>query len=178
MAAILAHELSHYYNQHSFKSIKKLISLQKANNDQIQTELKKISYDREDELDADRSGILLMQKARYKTDWMVVVLKILNEIRQNSLQTNANQIPFFESHPTPHKRLAELENKETDFHKWASQMELAYANIQFGRNLEESRNIIKNSILKYKNNPLLKNSLFDWKILIILIILNFPERLL
>ncbi|MCB1192105.1 MAG: M48 family metallopeptidase, partial [Leptospiraceae bacterium] len=153
MAAILAHELSHYYNQHSFKSIKKLISLQKDKGDQIKTELKKISYDREDELDADRSGILLLQKARYKTDWMIVVLKILNEIRQSSLAEDSNQIPFFESHPTPHKRLAELEGKGSDFHKWAAQMEIAYANIQYGRNLEESRNIIKNSIIKYKNNP-------------------------
>lgn len=151
LAAILAHELSHYYNQHSFKSIKKILKLRSDKN-QIKRELKKVSYGQEDELEADVFGLILLQKANYNTDWMVVVLKILNDIRQQSLTSNTEQIPFFESHPTPHKRLAQLDNQNQNFHKWAAQMEIAFANIQFGRNLTEARKVIKKSIIKYKDN--------------------------
>lgn len=165
IAAIFAHELSHYYNQHSFKTIKKMFNY-KSKKGNISKSIKQIQYEQEDELDADRSAIVLLQKANYNVEWFVEVLKLLNKKHQNRLEKNKNStkvIPFFDTHPSPHKRLASIKNDEQDIHKWAAEMEIVFSNIQFGRNLEEARIVLSKSLMKYrKNADLLKAYAICW----------------
>ena len=80
LAGIVGHELAHFYNQHSYKSYQKLHSVKASatEKDQIFTSL---SFSRELEFDADRTGHMLLQTAGYDADKaMVLAFEVMKAI--------------------------------------------------------------------------------------------------
>ena len=153
LAAILSHELAHYYNKHAFQKIKKIIG--DAEDKKVVTaesELTSIRFGQEMELDADMSGFLYYQKAGYDSNGMVTMLKILNELQQEAFKKSPEAIPYFASHPSPHERISQFPSDEKELHAWAFTMEKTFADIQLGQNLKAANEEINSALKKYKGN--------------------------
>jgi predicted Zn-dependent protease len=159
ISAILSHELAHYYNRHTFNSIKKSIE----DSGDLKDSLVSIKFQQDDELDADTTAFLLLKKSGYDTSYFIKVLKILNKMRQENLEANKNSptkvSPYFSTHPSPHERLSQIESDEQELHKFASTMEKVYADIQLGRNLQKSVDAIKKALITYEDNAELLKAL-------------------
>lgn len=159
ISAILSHELAHYYNRHTFNTIKKSIE----DTGEIKDSLKSIKFQQDDELDADTTAFLLLKKSGYDTNYFIKVLKILNKMRQETLEASKNSSnkisPYFSTHPSPHERLSQIESDEQELHKFASTMEKVYADIQLGRNLQKSIDAIKKALITYEDNAELLKAL-------------------
>ncbi len=159
ISAILSHELAHYYNRHTFNSIKKSIE----DSGDVRESLVSIKFQQDDELDADTTAFLLLKKSGYDTNYFIKVLKILNKMRQDNLEANKNSSkkvsPYFSTHPSPHERLSQIESDEQELHKFASTMEKVYADIQLGRNLQKSVDAIKKALITYEDNAELLKAL-------------------
>ena len=159
ISAILSHELAHYYNRHTFNSIKKSIE----DSGEVKDSLISIKFQQDDELDADLTAFILLQKSGYDTSYFIKVLKILNTMRQDNLEANKNSLnkhnPYFSTHPSPHERLSQMQSNEQELHKFAASMEKVYADIQLGRNLEKSVDMIKKALITYEDNPELLKAL-------------------
>jgi predicted Zn-dependent protease len=159
ISAILSHELAHYYNRHTYNSIKK--SIEDSGDSRVS--LVSIKFQQDDELDADTTAFLLLKKSGYDTSYFIKVLKILNKMRQDSLEANKNSpnkvSPYFSTHPSPHERLSHLESDEQELHKFAATMEKVYGDIQLGKNLQKSIDTIKKALLTYEDNPELLKAL-------------------
>ena len=151
MAAILSHELAHYYNSHTFNAVKKALD----SNGVVSP--KTIQFQQDDEIDADTTAYLLMKKAGYDTNYLMKILKILNNIRQESLEASRNTLNksnvYFSTHPSPHERMAHMEGEEKELHKFAASMEKIYSDVQLGKNLEGAVNALKKALIKYEDNP-------------------------
>jgi predicted Zn-dependent protease len=159
ISAILSHELAHFYNRHTFNSIKKSIE----DSGDVRESLVSIKFQQDDELDADTTAFLLLKKSGYDTNYFIKVLKILNKMRQDNLEANKNSptkvSPYFSTHPSPHERLSQIESDEQELHKFASTMEKVYADIQLGKNLQKSIDTIKKALITYEDNPELLKAL-------------------
>lgn len=149
ISAILSHELAHYLNKHIFNARKRIYGQSKEEKKDNLYVINELKYSQEIELDADNTGLLLLQKAGYDTIWMVKMLELLNDLAQKA---GGEISPYFSSHPSGHMRLAKIPNKEQELHQWMSKMEYVYADIQFGRNLEASLAAVEDALKKYPNN--------------------------
>ncbi|HMV77456.1 MAG TPA: M48 family metallopeptidase [Leptospiraceae bacterium] len=145
LAPVIAHELGHFYNKHTYKSY--LAKIEKTAPQKTDEE-----ESRELELDADLSGILLLEKSGYGTDSMEAVLEKLNEIRQKSLNAGEKINIYFETHPSPHERLAQLKKDTGGIHAWASRMEYIFSDIQSGKNLEKAVKELDKVLIDYPRN--------------------------
>ena len=153
LAAILSHELAHYYNKHAFQKIKKIIGdAEDKKAVTAESELISIRFGQEMELDADMSGFLYYQKAGYDSNGMVAMLKILNELQQEGLKNSPEAIPYFTSHPSPHERISQFPSDEKELHAFAFIMEKTFADIQLGQNLKAANEEITSALKKYKDN--------------------------
>ena len=144
LAPMLSHELGHFYNRHSYKSY--LAKIDKKNFGDENEE------SREFELDADMSGILLLQKAGYDVKYFTKMLKHLNEIRQKDLNAGSKSNPYFLTHPSPNERLSKINSEHKDLYAWAAKMEYAFADIQISRNLENALKTIEDALNSYPDN--------------------------
>ncbi|MCB1141498.1 MAG: M48 family metalloprotease [Leptospiraceae bacterium] len=144
IAPILAHELGHYYNKHSFQSYKERIE-NKNRKDEY-------SESREFEVDADLSGLLYLQKANFDPSKLVTVLELLNTYRQKKLNEGEKIIPYFQSHPSPHERLTKLGLDKKGIHTMASKLEYIFADIQTGNNLDQAYSELNEILQKYPEN--------------------------
>ena len=150
IAPLLAHELAHYYNRHSFYSIKKYWSLTGGNKDEFS--IKMTEHSKSTEFDADMTGYMFLKNAGYDTKSMLDLLSFLNDITQEKKKNPDMNISYFSSHPSAHERIARFNRKGDDFHKWAAKMDLTFENIQLGRNLEACITFLENSLKKYPEN--------------------------
>lgn len=144
LVPVIAHELGHYYNRHSFKSY--LAKMEKKNSKEENDESRDL------ELDADMSGVLLMQKAGYDINYFTKMLKILNEIRQKELNAGNKVIPYFQSHPSPNERLSKIDSEHKDLYAWAAKMEYLFADIQTSRKLEQALKELDDALMTYPDN--------------------------
>ncbi|MCP5502930.1 MAG: M48 family metalloprotease [Leptospiraceae bacterium] len=149
ISGILAHELAHYYNRHTFKLYMKKYSFSKSS---TSNSLSLIKFGQDLELDADKTGYVLLGKAGYDTSYFLKILKFLNKKYQENLK-KGNHNPYFSSHPSPNRRLGKLSEKEKKFYIFADKMESAFADIQIGTNLKNALNEIENGLVRFKNNP-------------------------
>lgn len=151
IAGVLSHELAHYYNQHVFNQTKRIMKAKEANEHKESLfELKNIRYGQEDELDADSTGLVLLQRSGYDPIWLVKVLNLLNRLYQSS----ENQVIYFSSHPSPHERLSRIPSNQQEFHKWIFKIETAFSDIHLGKNLDSSLIVINENLDGVlKNNP-------------------------
>lgn len=148
ISGILAHELAHYYNKHTFLFYMKRFSFKKESN---KNSIKLITFGQDLELDADRTAYILLGKADYDKSYFLKVLKLLNQKHQKNLK-NYNINPYFSSHPSPNRRLGKLSKTEKKFYKLADKMETSFADIQLGTNLENALNEVENGLVYYKDN--------------------------
>lgn len=144
LAPMLSHELGHYYNRHSFKSYLAKIDKKKFSDENEES--------REYELDADMSGILLLQKAGYDVKYFTKMLKHLNDIRQKDLNAGSKSNPYLQTHPSPNERLSKINSEHKDLYAWAAKMEYAFADIQISRNLEKAIKMIDEALNTYPDN--------------------------
>ncbi len=144
LAPVLAHELGHFYNRHSFKSYLAKIEKKPTKDENEES--------RDLELDADMSGILLMQKAGFDVNYFTKMLKTLNEIRQKDLNAGARPNPYFQSHPSPNERLSKINSEHKDIYEWAAKMEYAFSDIQTSRNLEKALKELDDALTTYPDN--------------------------
>lgn len=73
-----------------------------------------IKFGQDLELDADKTGYVLLGKAGYDTSYFLKILKFLNKKYQENLK-KGNHNPYFSSHPSPNRRLGKLSEKEKNF---------------------------------------------------------------
>jgi DNA-directed RNA polymerase subunit L len=112
-----------------------------------------IRYSIANEYEADYTGYLLLQKAGYDPDLMLVTLEIMNIINQESMKgegVNANQ--YFLDHPSPHKRLAKFKSGRQEYHQLASELEKAFDDVQMGINLERAIDFLERAERKFPGN--------------------------
>jgi hypothetical protein len=155
LAPVIAHELGHYYNRHTFNSIKKIWNMSSSKkNDNI--ELSMIKYSQENELDADRTGYLLLQQAGYDPGTMITLLEFLNLMQQDQLKrvkdADNRFNAYLTTHPSAHKRLAELTGDPNSLHSWAATIEQAFSDVQVGKNLNAATKVIEDALAKYPGN--------------------------
>ncbi|MBK7057296.1 MAG: M48 family metallopeptidase [Leptospiraceae bacterium] len=112
-AGVIAHELAHYYNNHTLQKVKKIISFNEEKKESYEVVLlEEVKFSQDLELDADSSGLILLQKAGYEASARIDMLEILNKVHQEAAKLQKTQIPFFASHPTPHDRLKVFEGSK------------------------------------------------------------------
>ena len=144
LAPVIAHELGHYYNRHSFKSFLAIVEMKYTKEENEEN--------RDLELDADMSGVLLMQKAGYDINYFTRMLKTLNELRQKELNAGNKVIPYFQSHPSPNERLSKIDSEHKDLYTWAAKMEYLFADIQTSRKLDQALKELDDVLLTYPDN--------------------------
>ncbi|MEM7181877.1 MAG: M48 family metalloprotease [Spirochaetota bacterium] len=149
LAGILAHELAHVYNRHTFESYKKVFAAKDKQSPQFS--LGMIRFRQQQELEADKTGYLLLQKAGYDPAYLVKILKLLNQIYQAMLKEPGVN-PYFLSHPSPNKRLSAILHEERDFYSFLGKMEIVFANIQLGIRLKEALLEVARGLLLYPKN--------------------------
>ena len=123
LAAILGHEIGHYLERHSLERLRDVRSRSAFGQflglfgvvgavGQLVTLAGMFSYSREQESDADRIGLMLMQKAGYDTREAARVWdNLLLEIKARREAEPELSMPLFATHPAPEDRrkaLAEL----------------------------------------------------------------------
>ncbi len=156
IAPIIAHELGHYFNRHQFKAYKKgmemLVSSPK------ESDIKNLQYSVTNEYEADYTGYVLLQKAGYNPDSMLVILEYMNALFQEGLKKattiDANQ--YFSTHPSPHKRLAKMESSKQEYHQFASELEQAFDDVQIGINLDNAISFLDKADRKFPGNLYIK----------------------
>jgi hypothetical protein len=153
---VIAHELGHYYNRHTFASMKAQFSMAQLGEPAI--DLKLIKFSQENELDADKTGYLLLKRAGYDPDLMLTILELLNDIQQQDLANNpdASANVYLSSHPSPHARLSAFNSDRQALHAWAAGLEQAFSDIQVGRNLDKALATVDQGLTLVPANVYLK----------------------
>ncbi len=119
LAAVLAHEVGHVVARDTMAAISRQIGMtallaaavasdappQVAGATGFISSVLTLQYSREDEKDADLTGLSYMAQAGYDPNGMVETMKILQE-----LQT-VRPIEFFSTHPNPESRIAYLQER-------------------------------------------------------------------
>lgn len=157
IASILSHEMAHFLHQHSAKAQLRIIgkpseSLSEEELSEASQSLENVQFSQNLEFEADLSGFINFKKAGYDPKWMMSVLNILKEIHANSLKSNKNSIPYFQSHPSPNERLARIPSDDQEWYKFLTKMERIFADIQLGSDLSEAVSELDNALRKYPDN--------------------------
>ncbi|HPS57271.1 MAG TPA: M48 family metallopeptidase [Spirochaetota bacterium] len=152
IAPVIAHELGHYYNRHLFKAIKKNMDFLASSSKDM--EFQTLQYSISNEYEADYTGYILMQKADYDTDYMLSLLESLNSLYQKSLEhaevIDTNQ--YFQTHPSPHKRLARFNSNRQKYHEIAAELEKAFDDVQVGINLQRAIDFLEKAEKEFPGN--------------------------
>lgn len=168
IAGVLSHELAHFYNRHVFNSVKKFYALKDEPSGKAFLENSKFSQ--EQELDADQTGLFLLDKAGYGGDFMLITLQTLNEVEQSYKEALASSKAdktrpeligshYFSSHPSPNERLSRLKTDKQELYSFLAKMEKTFDDIQLGRNLDEARSNLEDGIKKFPENTYLSKAL-------------------
>jgi len=82
----------------------------------------------------------------------------MNTLYQDDLNKtttiNANQ--YFQTHPSPHKRLAKMTGSKQEYHKFASELEKAFDDVQIGINLDAAVTFLAKADKKFPGNLYIK----------------------
>ncbi|MGA2641432.1 MAG: M48 family metallopeptidase [Spirochaetia bacterium] len=152
IAPIIAHELSHYYCQHTFQSMK--MQWGAAEQAKENFDIRLLRFTQDNELEADRTGYLLLKRAGYDPDLMVDLLEVMNSLRQAQLKEAPSDSfnVYLETHPSPHARLAAFQGENQRLHKWAADLERAFSDVQLGTNLAQALSTIDEGLRLVPDN--------------------------
>ena len=152
-AAILGHELGHYYNRHAFRSMKRIIiradsTAEENEPKEVENLLTDLAFEKDLEFEADLASLLLLRKAKYDEK---LILNMLDFLREVSLHEKSKRYenPFFHTHPSPLQRLARFKSKGQQLYRLVAQMETVYSDIDFGRNLVLAEALLVSWLKKY-----------------------------
>ena len=117
LAGVLAHEIAHVAQKHTVNAIRKSKGVQIGAGEvsdrgkfldvltnRVYSMVLENSFDRGDELDADKEGIILVQKAGYAGPGLADFLTRLAERNKNQAEKNG----LFASHPETQERIASI----------------------------------------------------------------------
>lgn len=118
LAGVLGHEIAHVAQKHTVNAIRKSKGVQLGTGETLSNRgmfldalanraydmVLENSFDRGDELDADKEGIILVQKAGYAGPGLADFLTRLAERNKNQAQKNG----LFASHPETQERIAKV----------------------------------------------------------------------
>ena len=139
LAGVLAHEISHVLKKHHLKAIQKTAQLELANtavstlsrgdsNAQKRekllsagTELFARGLDKDDELEADRLGVVIAARAGYDAYGLPAVLQALQSMNPE----DSGLALMFKTHPAPAERLDALQKMQPTLDAYAAQAQLA-----------------------------------------------------
>ncbi|RPJ05753.1 MAG: hypothetical protein EHM28_11465 [Spirochaetaceae bacterium] len=152
IAPILAHELGHYYNRHTLEFFKTRWNIAPIKD--ITSELKLLTFSREQEYEADYTAILLLKQAQYDPGLLKTSIEFLDEISsgETSSAPAAAINVYFDSHPTPKSRLLRLDEKSSAYIREAAILEQAFSDIQIGINLLHACQAMENAIALHPDN--------------------------
>lgn len=140
LAGVLAHEIAHVLQKHHLKAIQKnamvglgtdiasMVARKDGKNTEafnkvvnVGTQLYARGLDREDELEADRMGVVIAARAGYDPYGLPAVLQTLEGVNPQ----DGNFALMFKTHPTPASRLEALDKiMATGVEKYANQPQL------------------------------------------------------
>jgi len=160
LAGIVGHELAHFYNQHSFRSYKKMHSLKPGGSDE-EILFTSRSFSREHEFDADRTGYMLLQAAGYDADQsMVNAFTVMKALEDKQKQSGGDgQHYYLSTHPSTRERLAQFNSQKKDWYRETAALEKAFADVNAGINLSNATATLVKALEKYKDNQFLQQVL-------------------
>lgn len=156
LAPIIAHELGHYYCRHAFSYMKEQWSMAQLGESGI--DVRMVQFSQDNEFEADRTGFLLLNRAGYNPDLLLLILELLNSIQQDRMK-DASGISFnvyLSGHPSPHERLAVFQGESRGLHALAADLERAFSDVQLGRNLDGAAASIDKALALAPANPYLR----------------------
>ncbi|EMY76874.1 peptidase, M48 domain protein [Leptospira weilii serovar Ranarum str. ICFT] len=167
IAGVLSHELSHYYNKHTFNSVKKFYQLKE--NPTGEAILENLKFSQEQEVDADQTGFQLLNKAGYGGEYMIRTLELMSDIDNQYKEYIANKkldkispesmtSLYFTSHPSPNDRLSRFSGDKQELYSLLATLEKTYDDIQFGKNLDPAKSNLEKALSKFPGNTHLEKS--------------------
>ncbi|TGK35944.1 peptidase [Leptospira gomenensis] len=167
VAGVLSHELSHYYNRHTFNSVKKFYQLKE--NPTGEAVLDNLKFSQEQEVDADQTGFQLLNKAGYGGDYMIRTLELMSDIENQYKEYIANKkldkispesmtSVYFASHPSPNDRLSRFGGDKQELYSLLATMEKTYDDVQFGKNLDQAKSNLERALSKFPGNTHLEKA--------------------
>ncbi|MDV6236117.1 M48 family metallopeptidase [Leptospira ellisii] len=167
VAGVLSHELSHYYNRHTFNSVKKFYQLKE--NPTGEAVLENLKFSQEQEVDADQTGFQLLNKAGYGGDYMIRTLELMSDIENQYKEYIANKkldkispesmtSVYFASHPSPNDRLSRFGGDKQELYSLLATLEKTYDDVQFGKNLDQSKSNLERALSKFPGNTHLEKA--------------------
>ncbi len=159
LAAVLSHELAHYFNRHYIKSLKNLIKTTNLKPEGLR--MKQLKMSQQDELDADSTGLIYMNRAGYRPQYFLEMLKMIKaETEKAGPKEGIENNIYFSTHPSPLLRLAAFaESDEKILYEFLFGLEKAFADIQLGIELEKAEMTIRQAQKVYKENTLLQKGM-------------------
>lgn len=152
IAPVIAHELGHFYCRHTYNSMK--LQWAEAGQKRDVFEIKRLRFSQENELEADKVSYLLLKRAGYDPNLIVLILELLNEFQQLQLKQAPSDAfnVYLTTHPSPHARLAAFQGANQQLHQWAADLERAFSDVQLGTNLEKALQTIDNGLKTVPGN--------------------------
>jgi len=121
VAALLAHEVAHIVHLHWFERLKRNLEAQRlteftakqyggasAQIAYLQTKLQHLHYDREEEFQADATGLKLMVQAGFRPEGVISLLRKVKAL-QSPEQSAAEQNPYLATHPGMDERVVKAQ---------------------------------------------------------------------
>ncbi|WP_455383108.1 M48 family metallopeptidase [Salinispira pacifica] len=152
IAPVIAHELGHFFCRHTYQAMKMQWSSTRSQDTSF--DVRMLTFTQANELEADKTGYLLLKQAGYDPNLMVALLEVLNQIHQAELK----EVPsdsfntYLASHPSPHARLAAFQNEDQKLHQWAAELERAFSDAQLGTNLGQALSTVEEGLKTVPNN--------------------------
>ncbi|EJO77287.1 M48 family metallopeptidase [Leptospira interrogans] len=167
IAGVLSHELSHYYNKHTFNSVKKFYQLK--GNPTGEVILENIKFSQDQEVDADQTGFQLLNKAGYGGEYMIRTLELMSDIdnqykeyiaKKKLDKTSPESMTslYFTSHPSPNDRLSRFNSDKQELYSLLATLEKTFDDIQFGKNLDLAKSNLEKALSKFPGNTHLEKS--------------------
>lgn len=167
IAGVLSHELSHYYNKHTFNAVKKFYQLKE--NPTGEAVLDNVKFSQEQEVDADQTGFQLLNKAGYGGEYMIRTLELMSDIdnqykeyivskKLDKVSPESMTSLYFTSHPSPNDRLSRFSGDKQELYSLLATLEKTYDDIQFGKNLDQAKSNLEKALSKFPGNTHLEKS--------------------
>ncbi len=155
---IIAHELSHYFQEDSKRLKEKYEDYKNLSQDDFSGRM--LAFKREREFAADTFAASLLARHKYQPELILLPIKILKQINQERNKNPKERIDYYlKSHPSPNERLAHLDTKES--YKNLQELEKAFHLIANGTDrdtLKYALSLLESQLQNFPENLELKRA--------------------